>query len=70
MATRKTLNVKGMHCEKCVARVKNALEGVDGVHAARVSLEKENAIVKLGEDVADEVLVKAVEAEGFGATPA
>ena len=50
--------------------MKNALEGVDGVHAARVSLEKENAIVKLDEDVADEVLVKAVEAEGFEATPA
>ena len=33
------LNVTGMHCEKCVARVKAALEAVDGVTQAEVDLE-------------------------------
>ena len=30
------LDVRGMHCEKCVARVTEALEGVDGVTSALV----------------------------------
>lgn len=68
MAIRKTYSVKGMHCEKCVARVKNALEEVDGVIAARVSLEKENALVKTDGDIADDVLIKAIADQGFEAS--
>lgn len=40
------LHVGGMHCEKCVARVKDALLAVDGVTAAEVSLKSETATVQ------------------------
>ena len=63
----KKLNVNGMHCPKCVARVKKALEKIDGVEAADVSLENNSAVVTLSADVADEVLVNAVNELGFEA---
>ena len=41
-----TFDVKGMHCPKCVARVTDALQGVEGVTAATVTLEDEKAVVE------------------------
>ena len=61
------LNVTGMHCEKCVARVKAALEAVDGVTQAEVDLESETATV-CGHGIDKPALVAAVEAIDFGAT--
>ncbi len=63
----KILNVEGMSCNHCTATVKKALEGLDGVKEADVSLEEKNAKVKLDKDVADEALVKAVEDAGYTA---
>ena len=60
------LNVTGMHCEKCVARVKEAIESVDGVTGAEVILE-ENAATVEGHGFVREELIAAVEAVGFGA---
>ena len=59
------LTVTGMHCPKCVARVKDALEAVDGVVKAEVSLEEESAVVTGAADPA--ALVEAVRAIEFGA---
>ena len=63
----KILNVEGMSCNHCTASVKKALEGLDGVKEADVSLEGKNAKVELDKDVADEALVKAVEDAGYTA---
>lgn len=63
----KILNVEGMSCNHCTAAVKKALEGLDGVKEADVSLEEKNAKVELDKDVADEALVKAVEDAGYTA---
>ena len=60
-----TLNVSGMHCPKCVSRVKEALEAVDGVTSADVNLEEERATVK-GCANADR-LIAAVQAIDFTA---
>ena len=60
------LDVTGMHCEKCVARVKDALEAVDGVTGADVDLASNSATVT--GDVDASVLAAAVEAIGFGAS--
>ena len=60
------IRVEGMHCPKCVARVKNALEAVDGVLKAEVSLEEGSAVVSGNADV--QALVSAVESIGFGAS--
>ncbi|MDU6097887.1 heavy metal translocating P-type ATPase [Peptoniphilus harei] len=63
----KILNVEGMSCNHCTATVKKALEGLDGVKEADVSLEGKNAKVELDKEVADEALVKAVEDAGYTA---
>lgn len=63
------LDVKGMHCEKCVARVTEALEGAEGVTGATVTLADESAVVE-GHGMALDDLVAAVSAAGFEASPA
>lgn len=40
-----TLNITGMTCDKCAAGVQKALKKVDGVKAAEVSLDKNQAVV-------------------------
>ena len=62
---KKTISVEGMMCQHCVAHVKRALEAVDGVTAAEVSLEKGTAAVTLAYDVPDEPLRRAVEDAGY-----
>lgn len=61
-----SLDVQGMHCEKCVARVKAALESCEGVTAADVSLE-ENAATVEGHGFDAAALVAAIEEAGFAA---
>ena len=62
---KKTLSVFGMTCHKCVAHVKMALEELEQVKSAEVSLQEQSAVVELNEDVADEVLKNAVEEFGY-----
>ena len=52
-------------CPHCEARVKKALEAVDGVDNAVADHTKGTAVVTLTADVADEVLTKAVEAQDY-----
>ena len=66
----KTLNVTGMMCQHCVAHVKKALEGVDGVSTVDVNLEAGTATVKAADSVTDEALVAAVVDAGYEATVA
>ncbi len=61
----KTLNVEGMMCEHCEARVKKTLEAIDGVESAVASHTAGTAVVTLTKDVADEVLKAAVEAQDY-----
>ncbi len=58
------LALDGLHCMKCVARVKVALEAIPGV-AADVTLDPQRAVVRMDRDVPDEALRKAVEDQGF-----
>lgn len=60
----RTLNIQGMMCMHCVAHVKKALEGVEGVVAVEVNLEAKNAKVQVS-TATDEMLVKAVTDEGY-----
>ena len=68
LTMKKTLNVEGMMCGHCEARVKKALEAVPGVAEAVVSHEAGTAVVTLNEDVADDVLKQAVEAQDYKVT--
>lgn len=65
----KTLKVEGMMCQHCVAHVKKALEGVDGVEEAVVDLDAGTAKALLSADVPDEALVGAVVEAGYEAQP-
>ena len=64
----KTLNVEGMMCGHCEARVKKALEAVEGVASAEVSHVKGTAVVTLTKDVDNKVLKDAVEAQDYKVT--
>lgn len=46
---RTTLNVTGMTCSHCQQSVQNALQGVEGVRAARVDLQQGRAVVDYDE---------------------
>ncbi len=61
----KTMNIEGMMCGHCEARVKKTLEGIEGVTEAVVSHEKGTAVVTLEKEVADSVLKEAVEAQDY-----
>lgn len=60
----KTIAIDGMHCQHCVAAVKEALAAVDGVTSVAVSLENKNAVVE-GAGFDDAALKTAVEDTGF-----
>ncbi len=62
---KKTIKIEGMMCKHCEASVKGSLESLAGVNDADVSHEKGTAVVKLADDVADDVLRKAVEDKDF-----
>ena len=62
---KKTIHVEGMMCMHCVKHVTDALEKVEGVKKADVSLEKKAAVVTLKEEVADEALLAAVREAGY-----
>ena len=61
----KTLKIEGMMCKHCEARVKKALEALDGVESAVVSHEAGTAVVTLSAAVADETMKQAVEAQDY-----
>ncbi len=63
----KKLSVEGMMCQHCVAHVKKALEGVEGVEEAVVDLDSNSATAKLSADVPDQVLVDAIVDAGYEA---
>ena len=62
---KKTMKIEGMMCGHCEARVKKVLEALDGVEQAEVSHETGTAVVEMTEEVADEVLKKAVEDQDY-----
>lgn len=63
----KVFRVEGMTCDHCVAHVKQALEGVDGVSQASVSLLEKQAEVVLEKEVSGDALKAAVAAAGYEA---
>lgn len=63
-----TLKITGMTCHHCVMAVTNALEGVDGVSRADVSLDEGRAVVQYDDATATfEQMTAAVAEEGYTA---
>ena len=61
----KTMKIEGMMCPHCEVRVKKTLEALEAVSSAEVSHVSGSAVVTLAAPVEDEVLKKAVEAQGY-----
>ncbi len=61
----KTMKIEGMMCGHCEARVKKCLEEMPAVAEAIVSHTDGTAVVTLASDVADDVLKKTVEDQGY-----
>ena len=60
-----TLKVEGMRCPHCEATVKKALEAVEGVTEARASHTAGTATVKAADNVSEDTLAAAIEAQGY-----
>ena len=62
---KKVMKIEGMMCQHCEARVKKALEAVDGVVSAAPDHEKNEAVLELSKAVSDEALTAAVTDAGY-----
>lgn len=60
-----TLKIEGMMCMHCVAHVKKALEGIDGVQDVEVSLDENKATLKAQNSIQNDVFYKAIENAGY-----
>lgn len=61
----KTLEIEGMTCEHCKARVKSALEGIEGITHADVNLDTGKAKIQMQREVADSIIEEAIEDAGY-----
>jgi copper chaperone len=64
----KKILIEGMSCQHCVNHVKNALEELDGIKSAKVSLENKSAEIELDHDVDDEIIKAAIDEAGYEVT--
>src|SRR5690606_27394382 len=62
-----TLDISGMTCASCSARVEKALAKVPGVLDASVNLATEQASIRVARGTAAAALIAAVERAGYGA---
>ncbi|MCI8484044.1 MAG: heavy metal translocating P-type ATPase [Lachnospiraceae bacterium] len=62
---KKTMKIEGMMCGHCEAAVKKCLEALPQVAEAMVSHEAGTAVITLEKEVADEILIKAVEDQDY-----
>jgi copper chaperone CopZ len=64
------LEIQGMTCAGCAPAVEQALGNIPGVSAARVNIEKAEAVVFVpkGQDVPREAILQAVRNAGYSAT--
>lgn len=70
MMETQTLDVEGMSCDACVGHVTRALQGLDGVQSAQVSLADKQAIVTYDPaKVQAAQMVEAIVEEGYEASP-
>ena len=61
------IDVTGLHCESCVNTVTEVLQGLEGINAAKVSLEYEQAKVKFEPAIiTTEEIKSAIEEKGYG----
>ncbi len=63
-----TLNITGMSCAHCAARVEKALQAVEGVTTVEVNHKKGTAIVTSTAPLNEDALKSAVQEAGYEVT--
>jgi Cu+-exporting ATPase len=66
--TRIALDITGMTCAACAARIEKVVSRVDGVSRADVNLPLERASIEIDGEIDAAKLIAAVERAGYGAT--
>ena len=66
--TRVALDITGMTCAACAARIEKVVSRVDGVTRADVNLPLERASIEIDGEIDAAKLIAAVERAGYGAT--
>lgn len=61
---KKIIEINGMTCEHCQARVEKALNAINGVEA-KVELKKKRAVVTLSKEIDDQLLSDTVTEAGY-----
>lgn len=61
----KTMNIEGMMCGHCSGTVKKELEALPEIKEAIVSFQEGTAVIKMTEELPDEILTDIVEQAGF-----
>ena len=59
----RTIDIEGLHCGGCVSKLQQALEAVDGVQSAAVSLNPQRAVVH--GTASDKAILTAIESVGL-----
>lgn len=62
---KKILEIDGMTCAHCAARVKKELEKIEGVESVEVNVEEKKAVVSLNTAVTEEEQKAAIEEAGY-----
>jgi hypothetical protein len=65
---KKTIYISGMKCNNCAMKVKNSLMELSQVEKASVNPKSGKAVVKLNEDIEDNILKEAVEKNNYQVT--
>lgn len=63
----KVVDIEGMTCGHCKARVEQALDTIDGA-AAEVNLHRNHAVVKMTREVSDDEIRRALAGSGYTIT--
>ncbi|MFR1517518.1 MAG: heavy-metal-associated domain-containing protein [Clostridia bacterium] len=62
---KKEFYVEGMHCEKCAARVENAIKDADAGASVKVNLKKKLVTISVKEPKEDAIYVNAIAEAGY-----
>ncbi|MEE1086827.1 MAG: cation transporter [Schaedlerella sp.] len=65
--SKKVVVIEGMTCEHCKNWVEKSINSIDGA-AAKVNLQKKEAVVSLEKHIDDETICEAVEKAGYSIT--
>lgn len=61
---KKIIKINGMSCGHCQAKVEKALNSINGIKA-KVDLKKKQALAEMPADIANQIIIDAIENEGF-----